>query len=143
MNARHQKKMSHPLVTKTVALNRYLYDKTQQARRVTKQGCLYKLLAEGMELWHSVCDLVDGMDTGNKAMRQLYRIQQDAVFAGFMEKDDRHALQPEPGVDGKPKARKKHYGFDFHAVAYVDEMCDDLLAEICAYGQNHKPQNKG
>lgn len=144
MNARHQNKMKHPLVTKTAALNRYLSDKTVQARRVVKQGYLYKLLSEGMELWHSVCDLLDGVDTAKKAMRSVYRIQQDAVLAGFMEADNRMRAPVKKDADGKPvKPKKKHYGFDFHAVAVIDEKCDDLLAEINAYGQNHKPQNKG
>ena len=144
MNARHQNKMKHSLVTKTASLVRYLTDKAQQARRVVKQGYLYKLLGEGMELWHHVCDLLDGQDTAKKAMRSIYRIQQDALFVGFMEADNRKPSPVKMDGNGQPlKARKKHYGFDFHAVAVIDEKCDDLLADINAYGQNHKPQDKG
>lgn len=137
MNARHREKMSHPLLTKTVGLARYITDKSQQARRLVKQGYIYTLLKECMELWHNVADLLDGRDTANKAMRNLYRIQQDSLFIGFMERDVRKP------VDDDGKTKKKHYGFDFHAVAYIDECCDNLLAEISAFGQHHKPHNKG
>lgn len=135
MNTRHRNQMSLPLVSTTVTLVRFLLDKSMQARKITQWCFIDPILREARSLFVNVTDMLDGLDTGKKAQRNLYNIQKQTVLVSFLERDNR------PG--GAKEKKKKHFGFDFAACAYIDETCDGLLAQISAYGQRHQPQDKG
>ena len=136
MNTRHRKHMGLPLVSTTMTLVRYLLDKSCQSRKLTQWCFIDPILREARSLFVNVTDMLDGMDTGKKAMRNLYNIQKQTVLVCFLECDNRRK------DDGKQK-KKKHYGFDFAACAYIDELCDNLVGQIGAYGQSHQPYNRG
>ena len=135
MNARHQQQMHTRLVSSVVTLNRYLLDKSQQARKLVQWCYVDAILKEARLLFVNTTNLLDGLDTKNKALQNVYSIQKQSVLISFLEED----FRPKK-VEGK---RKKHYGFDFSACAYIDEMCDDIISQICAYGQSHQPYDRG
>lgn len=130
MNTRHRKQLKLPLVSTTMTLVRFLLDKSSQSRKLTQWCFIDPILREARSLFVNVTDMLDGMDTGKKALRNLYNIQKQTILVCFLESDGRHK------DDGKEK-KKKHYGFDFSACAYIDELCDNLIAQVGAYGQSH------
>lgn len=140
MNNRHQKQMSCNLTTSSITLIRYLVDKSSQARKIVQWNFIEPILREARNLFVYATDMLDGRDTKDKALRCVYNIQKQSLLVCALERDMRkHKTKP----NEEYRKLKKPYGFDEYACAYVDEMCDNIIAQICAYGQNHQPQNKG
>ena len=140
MNNRHHKQMTCRLTTSTITLIRYLVDKSSQARKIVQWNFIEPILREARNLFVYATDLLDGRDTGDKALRCIYNIQKQSILVCALERDNRkHKTELNEEYD----KRKKQYGFDEYACAYIDEMCDDIIEQISAYCQNHKPQNKG
>ena len=135
MNNRHRKQLNLPLVSTTMTLVRFLLDKSTQSRKITQWCFVDPILREARLLFVNVTDMLDGQDTGRKALRNLYNIQKQSVLVCFLESDARRKK-----VNGKAK---KHYGFDFAACAYIDETCDNLIEQVIAYGQSHQPYDRG
>lgn len=135
MNNRHREQLSTAFVSKTMSLVRFLLDKSQQSRKITQWCFIDPILREARSLFVNICDLLDGMDSKGKALRNIYNVQKQSVLVRFLEQDGRRKK-----VQGKVK---KHYGFDLNACACIDEMCDELIAQVCAYGQSHQPYNRG
>lgn len=75
------------------------------------------------------------MNTRHRNQMSLPLVSTTVTLVRFLEKDIRPS--------GVKEKKKKHYGFDFSACAYIDETCDGLHAQISAYGQRHQPQDKG
>lgn len=136
MNSRHQNQMNQPLITSALCLNRYLLDKSAQARKLVQWCYIDPILREARMLFVNATDLLDGLDTKNKALRNVYNIQKQTVLVCFLEQDNRKKKE-------ESTKRKKHYGFDSYACAYIDEMCDDIISQVSAYGQSHQPYNRG
>lgn len=135
MTDRHKKQLSSGMVSLTMTLNRYLVDKSQQARKIVKWNFIDPILKEAQALFVNITDMMDGVDSKNKVLRNLYSIQKRSVLVAFLERDNRRKV-----VNGK---RKKHYGFDAHAAAYIDTTCDDLISQVNAFSQSHQPYDRG
>ena len=135
MTDRHHEQLSTRVVSSIVTLTRYLVDKSMQSRKIVQWCFLDPILREARSLFVNATDMLDGMDSMNKALRNVYNIQKQSILVSFLERDNRKKI-----VDGK---RKKHYGFDYLACSYIDELCDDIISQICAYGRSHQPHNKG
>ncbi len=127
MNARHRKQFSHKIVTGSATLYRYLIDKYHQSRKIVRQDLISCIVREGRLLTFNALELVDGMPARDKALVNLYHIQKWSVVAGIIE-------------HGHCGGKKKNYGFCPAAIAYIDEMCDKLIADISAYDQSRKSQ---
>lgn len=142
MNTRHQQQMSHGITSAVVTLVQYLVNKASQSRKIVQWTFIEPILREARSLFVYATDLLDGRDTRDKALRCLYNIQKQSVLVCFLERDNRKKTLSQSMLDGT-KNRKKQYGFDYEACAYIDEMCDKIIAQVCAFGQNHKPYNRG
>lgn len=142
MNTRHQEQMSNKITSSVVTLVGYLVNKASQSRKIVQWTFIEPILREARSLFVYATDLLDGRDTRDKALRCVYNIQKQSVLVCFLERDTRKRAVSQATLEGA-KNRKKQYGFDNEACAYIDEMCDGIIAQICAYGQNHKPYNRG
>ena len=142
MNRRHQEQMSNRITSSVVNLTAYLVNKASQSRKIVQWTFIEPILREARSLFVYATDMLDGRDTRDKALRCVYNIQKQAVLVSFLERDTRKKALSQAELEGR-KNNKKQYGFDFEACAYIDEMCDDIIAQLCAYGQNHKPYNQG
>ena len=134
MASNHQKTLTR-LETSTMVLATWLTNKSHQSRRIVQNSYQVEILRVVWTLWQAVCDVLDGVDEVKKVHRCLNIIRRGAFLIGGVERDNRPKK-----VNGKPK---KHYGFDAYAVAYIDELCDDIAQQVGAYGQIHKPCNRG
>lgn len=137
MDQRHREQLSTPLVTSTLILIRFIVDKAQQARRIVRWEFISPILKEARLLFVNIGNMIDGVDCKNEALQNLYSIQKQTVMVCYLEKDNR------PKSSKNNKGRKKHYGFDIHACAYIDEMCDNIIKYINNFGQNHQPYDRG
>ena len=140
MNNRNRKILETKLTTGTLTLIRYLVNKSSQARKLVQWYFIAPILRDSFSLWESILDYQDGQSAREKVLRLIHKIQRQTVLVGSLERDER---KKRLGEAEKKKKRKKQYGFDFVALAYIDELCDDLIQQVCAFGQTHKPQYKG
>lgn len=134
MITRHQKQINQPLVTSTLCLNRFLVDKSTQARKIVQWCYIEPILKEAQQLFVNATNMLDGLDTKDAAIQNVYNIQKQTVLVFFLEKDNRKIVK---------SGKKKHYGFDANACAHIDEMCDGILEQLTTKGQNHKPYDRG
>lgn len=140
MNNRNRKILETKLTTTTATLLRYLVNKSSQARKLVQLFFIAPILRDGFSLWESILDYQDGQPARDKVLRLIHKIQRQTVLVGILERDER---KKRLGEAERKEKRKKQYGFDFFALAYIDELCDNLIQQVCAFGQIHKPQNKG
>lgn len=135
MNTRHRRHLSTPLMTQIEALVGYLADKAVQARKFVQVNNINPILAKANTLFYLGLDLLDGQNTVAKMQECLYKIQAGAYLVNYLEECEvRKRLSQNVGAADKPKKRK-HYGFDDHATAHIDLMCDELLRLVSSYGQ--------
>lgn len=136
MNPRHRNNNLSHIETQTLLLLDFVVNKATQSRRLVQQSALVELIKVVWSLWYAVCDILDGVDSRKTAIRLVHKVVRGAFAIGYVESRNPKKMDSH----GKPK---KHYGFDTFAVAYIDELCDDLIAQISAFGQFRQPQHKG
>jgi len=142
MNIRHHNQLNHPLMTRIVSLNQYLVSKSSQSRRLVQVNYINTVLGKACTLFYLGMDYLDGLDTLKRMKACLYDIQKGAYLISVLEDAEcKKRLSQNIGAAGKPKKRK-HYGFDTHAVAHIDISCDEILSVLCSYGQHSLGRDK-
>lgn len=135
MTSRHHKNLTHPLPTKAAALYCYIIAKGTQSRKIVQCSVVNTMANNCRLLFHLAIQMLDGYDTRKRMQSLLFDIQSDAYLVSIAEcQEIRKRLAQNIGSSEKPKKRK-HYGFDLHAVAYIDTTCDELHKLVCQYGQ--------
>ena len=136
MRSRHHKNLTHPLPIKVAGLYCYIVDKGTQSRKIVQSSVVYSMVNSCRLLFHLAIQMLDGLDTRKRMQSLLFDIQSDAYLASVAEcQEIRKRLAQNVGSSEKPK-RRKHYGFDLHAVAYIDTTCDELHKLVSLYGQH-------
>lgn len=142
MTRRHHKNLTQPLPTKVAGLYCYIVDKGTQSRKIVQSSVVYSMANNCRILFHLAIQLLDGLDTRKRMASLLFDIQSDAYLVSVAESQEiRKRLAQNIGSDKKPKKRK-HYGFDPHAVAYIDTTCDELLKLVHQCGQHASGTSK-